>query len=422
MRSAFNVRRHASARRGFTLIELLVVVAIIAILIGLLLPAVQSAREAARRTQCRNNLRQLGLAALNFESAQRLMPTSGEGTDYTTQGFDCKKPPFTTFNLYSFYTAILPYAEESVLSVTMDQTHVYNDAGTCASKQNQVNAKTLIPWFLCPSNSLYEPDPVGYGTTDYMVVNYTDIDPVTGVRNNNSRMDGGLIVSGGPISLISDGTTHTIMIGEDTGRQFETLKYGSLSKYADPIYGPGSAAGKGFVWNGTATVFYCCYVKTLKPPTTPALPCGCVPTPSGRRALPRWAEPDNANGVSGQANAYNNGTTNVFIPHPVNGNFTPLGGPGGYGSTIATPYQIVNPTSTTCAAYCTPAPTGNPCGWYWNNCGPNDEFFSFHPGGINVLLCDGGAHFLSDQIDPITLRYLCTRNEAIPTEGGGFLQ
>jgi prepilin-type processing-associated H-X9-DG protein len=48
--------------------------------------------------------------------------------------------------------------------------------------------------------------------------------------------------------------------------------------------------------------------------------------------------------------------------------------------------------------------------------------FSFHPGGCNVLLCDGGAHFLSDQIDPITLRYLCTRNEAIPTEGGGFLQ
>lgn len=116
---------------GFTLVELLVVIAIIGILVGLLLPAIQATREAARRMSCQNNLKQLGLALHNHESLRNQLPPLG---DYQTNGVAV---------YWSMQTRLLPYAEQANIQNLIDYSRPIN-------QQSHV-AKVRIPFLICPS-------------------------------------------------------------------------------------------------------------------------------------------------------------------------------------------------------------------------------------------------------------------------------
>jgi prepilin-type N-terminal cleavage/methylation domain-containing protein len=212
-------------KHGFTLVELLVVIAIIGTLIGLLLPAVQSAREAARRTVCANNSRQLGLAALGYESAKRRLPSAGQGTDFSTT------PPSTILDVHSVFTMMLPYAEQSNLYSRIDLAHAHNE-----NQQNAEATRVSIPELLCPTASWRSAtvDSEGYGYADYGPIYYVDIDPITGLRNKQLRADGALVAGGTKVSEITDGMSHTILFGEDTGRD-ERMQAGHV--YVDPVDG-----------------------------------------------------------------------------------------------------------------------------------------------------------------------------------------
>jgi len=133
---------HTVSKRGFTLVELLVVIAIIAVLIGLLMPAVQAARESARRAHCSNNLKQLGLGAQQHVQAHGHFPSGGWGYRWTgepDQGFGEKQPGGWAYS-------ILPYVEQTAL-------HRMGTGLTGSAKQAELSKRLSmsVPLFICPS-------------------------------------------------------------------------------------------------------------------------------------------------------------------------------------------------------------------------------------------------------------------------------
>jgi len=339
-------KRHAT--RGFTLIELLVVIAIIAVLIALLLPAVQ----AARRSQCTNNLKQLGLALHNYESSNGSFPPSSKAIDLSTT------PPSVTFfdTGFSVQARLLGYLEGGSQYNALNFAYEYNDA----SGGNFTGASTAVNLFVCPSSpragsrDTASSDPnasafektqgAGYGYTDYAPSVYTDIGVVNGTptpglgatlavpyRNKNSAARGLLKDGQTRIGEVTDGTSNTVAVIECAGRDERFVSQFLEGQYPfNPARGQGPAGG-----------------------------------PNARHRYWRWADPGNGFGTSGQPN-------NKFKP---------------------TNEGVPWPSSTGTAG---------------NQAGPNEEPFSFHNGGVNALFGDGSVRFIKDSIHLAAFRGILT--------------
>jgi len=220
-----------SRQQGFTLIELLVVIAILAILIGLLLPAVQKVREAASRAKCSNNMKQLGLALHNYESARGEFPLSKRGFKDTTLAEAAQR---------SWMPDALPFIEQGniVAAYNVQENWWIDVAG---SSTNGTLARTQIRIVQCPStpnpdrvqDKTETPPPNKIGAcTDYFAV-----EGIATTFNTNAQLSGtdqllgdrtgamvGWSVATSPkpsnrILYITDGTSNTIMLGENSGRE-----------------------------------------------------------------------------------------------------------------------------------------------------------------------------------------------------------
>jgi len=316
------MRRFSSSsgnNRGFTLVELLVVIAIIGVMVGLLLPAVQAAREAARRMQCGNNLKQLSLAMHNYESTYKTLPPSRITTGLSR---------------HSWSAFMLPFIEQAQVY------DIYNFNVRWSDPLNYPATSSRIPGFVCPSSPSSRMTPPAAAQTNHVPIPPNGFGPSDYSSTNELRRSfyvaNGLplpvgILRGMPGAMdrnaptrfadILDGLSNTMLFAERSGRP--------------EIYVAGKRPIAVVVADGWG-----------------------------------WADFDNTSG------SVNGASRDGMLLN---------------GTASSSPFATT--INGTCAV----------------NCTNNSEYYSFHPGGINISLVDGSVRFLSDSVNAQVLGAVVTR-------------
>ena len=337
-------------RNGFTLIELLVVIAIIAILIGLLLPAVQKVREAAARMQCSNNLKQMGLALHAHHSTYSRLPPGG-ANDQAPFGVD---PPSSQRWGSSWMVYILPYIEMDNLYKNWQFT---GQSGAFNANNNTIASNVEVKTFFCPSSPMPHFKATNQGAGNISLANYVGVSGAipglipgfTETRFNDLTCGGrisagGAMIPNGQLNLtdFSDGTSNTMALSEQSN--FIT-----------------DNTGKQQDWRATQPWGWYLGVKS------PGIP-------------PNF---DNGGGDNREPGL-------TTIRYQVNNK--PAGG-------------WLNDVTNLGVGI--GAPTGN-C------IGANIPLNSTHTGGVNIVLCDGAVRFLNSATTLAILAQLATRDDGIP--------
>ncbi|MBX6312546.1 MAG: DUF1559 domain-containing protein [Isosphaeraceae bacterium] len=334
--------------QGFTLIELLVVIAIIGVLIALLLPAVQAAREAARRAQCTNNLKQIGLALHNYESVNGCFPIAG------FPAYDYGENTTRQNGAFSPHARLLGFLEGQPLYNAINwNLPAWNDS--TGSVANSTVIRSRITSFLCPSDSPPRWTLAALGTTAPGNNYFASLGSSLEFDSNRAAPPNGVFAYSSSYAVtviklanITDGTSNTVAFGEwriGTGNS-------SVIQIPTDIVMFGSL---GSISRGTAQML---------------MPAGAVP-------FLQW--------VSSCAAA---------VATQRDSGHTPILGEGWFvainGYTLGNILLGPNPKSPNCTSARTGQALQNP-GMY--------TLSSRHPGGANILMCDGSVRFVKDSIN-----------------------